>query len=186
MYRKLSSYEEPYLDITNRAIIIGLLIMPIIVYLIALQEMIWHALHWSSMSLPQISVFVVAVLIAINLIVSRLYPRIKLSQNEILVIYVMVSATTSFTSHDNMVCLMGILAHGYWYATPENDWANLFHNYLPDWLVIKNYNAAMYFYKGESNFFIAEYVKSWLPAMFAWSFFDMPTFFYVDLYKRHY
>lgn len=176
MYRK-SSYGELYSDITNRSIIIGLLIMPIIVYLIALQEMIWHALHWSSMSLPQISVFVIAVLIFINLIISRLYPKFKLSQNEMLVIYVMVSATTAFTSHDNMVCLMGILAHGLWYATPENDWANLFHNYLPDWLVIKNYNAAMDFYKGESNFFIAEYVKSWFPVMLSWSFLICLLFF---------
>ena len=82
----------------------------------------------------------------------------------------MLSATFAFTAHDNMVCLMGVLAHGFWYATPENDWANLFHNHLPRWLVVDNPRAAADFYKGESDFFVAEYVKSWLPAMFAWSF----------------
>jgi len=164
-------------DITARSIIIGLLLMPGFVYLVALQEMIWHSLHWSSMSLPQISVFVIAVLVFINFIFKRILHKDVLLQNEILIIYVMLSATLAFTAHDNMVCLMGVLAHGLWYATPENDWANLFHNYLPGSLVVNNSNAARDFYKGESNFFVSEYVKSWLPAMFAWSFLICLLFF---------
>ena len=164
-------------DITARSIIVGLLLMPGFVYLVALQEMIWHALHWSSMSLPQISVFVVAVLVFINFILKQIFRKELLGQNEILIIYIMLSATLAFTAHDNMVCLMGVLAHGFWFATPENDWANLFHNYLPRWLVVDNANAARDFYKGESSFFIAGYVKSWLPAIFAWSFLICLLFF---------
>ncbi|MBD3180864.1 hypothetical protein GF312_01130 [Candidatus Poribacteria bacterium] len=92
-------------------------------------------------------------------------------------IYVMLAATTAFTAHDNMVCLMGVLTHAFWYATPENDWVNLFHNYLPRWLVIDNPRATRDFYKGESNFFIPEYVESWLPVMLAWSFLICLLFF---------
>jgi len=164
-------------DITIRSIVIGLVLMPGFVYLVALQEMIWHALHWSSMSLPQIAVFVVAVLVFINFVLKKIFRRNVLSQNEILVIYVMLCTTLAFTAHDNMVCLMGVLAHGFWYATPENDWANLFHSYLPRWLVVDNPRAARDFYKGESDFFVSEYVASWLPAMLAWSFLLCLLFF---------
>ncbi|MBM3238671.1 hypothetical protein FJZ31_20440 [Candidatus Poribacteria bacterium] len=92
-------------------------------------------------------------------------------------IYVIISATLAFTAHDNMVCLMGILAHGYEYATPENDWANLFHKYLPQWLVIPNPKTAKDFYRGETTFFIGEYVRSWLRPMIAWSFLVCLLFF---------
>ena len=148
--RELVDKRKASSDITIRSIAIGLLLMPGFVYLVALQEMIWHALHWSSMSLPQISVFVVAVLVFINFVLKRFSPRIGLSQNEILIIYIMLCTTLAFTAHDNMVCLMGVLAHGFWYATPENDWANLFHNHLPGWLVVDNAQAARDFYRGES------------------------------------
>lgn len=164
-------------DITIKSIIIGLLLMPGFVYLVALQEMIWHSLHWSSMSLPQIAVFALAIMIFINFIVERLFRRRGLSQNEMLVIYIMLCTTLAFTAHDNMVCLMGVLSHATWFATPENDWANLFQQHLPEWLVVDGLNTARDFYKGESDFFVAEYVKDWLPAMFAWSFLLCLLFF---------
>lgn len=174
MQYKTSNYS----DITTRAIIIGLLLMPVLSYLVALQEMIWHALHWSSMSLPQIAIFIVAILVFINFIASRFFPKRQLlSQNEILVIYVMICTTTAFIAHDNMICLMGVLAHGFWFATPENDWNNIFHGYLPDWLVLKNPDSIRDFYTGESSFFVSAYIKDWLPAMIAWSFLICLLFF---------
>ena len=96
--RELIDKRKASSDITIRSIAIGLLLMPGFVYLVALQEMIWHALHWSSMSLPQISVFVVAVLVFINFILKRFSPKIGLSQNEILIIYIMLCTTLAFTA----------------------------------------------------------------------------------------
>ena len=160
-----------------KAIIFGLLLMPLCVYLVALEEMIWHSLHWSSMSLPQVSVFFLFVLLMLNFLLKRYLPAISFSRGELLMIYVIISATLAFTAHDNMVCLMGVLAHGYEYATPENDWANLFHKYLPQWLVISNPKAAKAFYRGETTFFTSEYVRSWIRPMIAWSFLICLLFF---------
>ena len=129
------------------------------------------------MSLPQLAVFVIAVLTFINFVLGKFLPKTRLSQNEILIIYIMICTTTAFTAHDNMVCLMGVLAHAVWFATPENDWANLFHGHLPEIFVINNPRVAEDFYKGESNFFNLEYIRSWLPPMIAWSFFICLLFF---------
>jgi len=34
-----------------------------------------------------------------------------------------------------------------YFATPENDWLELFHQYIPDWVIVKDSNAARYFYE---------------------------------------
>jgi len=163
--------------ISVKSILFGLALMPLCIYLVALEEMIWHSLHWSSMSLPQISVFFLFVLIFLNLLLKKYVPALAFSRSELLMIYVIISATLSFTAHDNMVCLMGVLAHGYKFATPENDWANLFHRHLPEWLVVSHPEAAEDFYRGETTFFIAEYVSSWFKPMIAWSFLVCLLFF---------
>jgi len=168
---------EPDSRISVKSIIFGLALMPLCIYLVALEEMIWHSLHWSSMSLPQISVFFLFVLIVLNLLLKKYVPFLAFSRSELLMIYVIISATLSFTAHDNMVCLMGVLAHGYKFATPENDWANLFHKHLPQWLVVSNPEAAENFYRGETTFFINEYVRSWARPMIAWSFLVCLLFF---------
>ena len=98
--------------------------MPLCVYLVALEEMIWHSLHWTSMSLPQLSIFFLFVLILLNKVVGRILSREPFSQAELLVVYTTLSATTAFTAHDNLVYIMGIIPHAFFYATPENDWAN--------------------------------------------------------------
>jgi len=163
--------------ISIKSILFGLLLMPLCAYLVALEEMIWHSLHWSSMSLPQISIFFLFVLILINKSVGRLLKREPFSRSELLMVYTVISATLAFTAHDNMVCLMGVLPHATFYATPENDWANLFHTHLPKWLVIRDPNAVKYFYTGESAFWVTGFYRYWIKPAIAWSFLLCLLFF---------
>ncbi|MFP6723376.1 MAG: DUF6785 family protein [Candidatus Poribacteria bacterium] len=163
--------------ISIKSILFGLLLMPLCVYLVALEEMIWHSLHWSSMSLPQISVFFLFVLIIVNKIASRILCKELFSRSELLMIYVIISTTLAFTAHDNMVCLMGVLPHATFFATAENDWINLFYQYLPDWLVIRDDKTAYYFYKGESAFWSTGFYRFWIKPAIAWSFLISLLFF---------
>jgi len=163
--------------ISIKSILFGLLLMPLCVYLVALEEMIWHSLHWSSMSLPQISVFFLFVLIIVNKIASRILCKELFSRSELLMIYVIISTTLAFTAHDNMVCLMGVLPHATFFATAENDWINLFYQYLPDWLVIRDDKTAYYFYKGESAFWSTGFYRFWIKPTIAWSFLISLLFF---------
>ena len=163
--------------ISIKAILFGLFLMPLCVYLVALEEMIWHSLHWSSMSLPQISVFFLFILIVVNKIASRVLSRKLFSRSELLMIYVIISTTLAFTAHDNMVCLMGVLPHSTFFATAENDWINLFYQHLPDWLVIRDDKAVYYFYKGESAFWSTGFYQFWIKPAIAWSFLISLIFF---------
>ncbi|HIM10326.1 TPA: hypothetical protein EYM26_05920 [Candidatus Poribacteria bacterium] len=92
-------------------------------------------------------------------------------------IYVIISTTLAFTAHDNMVCLMGVLPHATFFATAENDWINLFYQYLPDWLVIRDDKTAYYFYKGESAFWSTGFYRFWIKPTIAWSFLISLLFF---------
>ncbi len=77
--------------------------MPINAYWIAMAEMVWHGLHFSATSLPMNVIFILFVLVGINALVEKFKPGWRLTQAELLVIYVMLAATTSFIEHDNMV-----------------------------------------------------------------------------------
>ncbi|MFC1715228.1 DUF6785 family protein [Candidatus Poribacteria bacterium] len=157
-------------EISYRAIVIGILLMPINAYWIAMAEMVWHGLHFSATSLPMNVIFTLFVLVGINALVEKIKPGWRLTQAELLVIYVMLAVTTSFIGHDNMVSLMGVVPHATWFATPENEWNELFSMYLPDWLVVSNNKAAEHFYKGDVNFFASKnIVRYWLGPILSWT-----------------
>ena len=163
--------------ISIKSILFGLLLMPLCAYLVALEEMIWHSLHWTSMSLPQLSIFFLFFLILLNKAAGRILSRDPFSQAELLMIYTTLSATTAYTAHDNMVCMMGVLTHAFFYATPENEWAALFHKHLPDLLVIRDPNTVNFFYRGESSFFASGYYRFWIEPAIGWSFLLAVLFF---------
>jgi len=83
---------------------------------------------------------------------------------------IMLAVTTSFIAHDNMVSLMGVIPHAAWFATPENEWEQLFRLYLPKWLVVDNIRASEYFHKGGINFYTSSnIVKYWLWPILSWT-----------------
>jgi hypothetical protein len=162
--------ERHRADISYRAIILGVLLLPINAYWIAMAEMVWHGLHFSATSLPMNAIFIILFLIPVNILLQKINPRWALTQAEFLVIYVMLAITTSFIAHDNMVSLMGVIPHAAWFATPENEWNQLFRPYLPKWLVVDNMKAAEYFHKGGVNFYLnGNIVKYWLGPIFSWT-----------------
>jgi len=135
-----------------------------------MAEMVWHGLHFSATSLPMNVIFILLVLVPINALVQKLNPRWGLTQAELLVIYVILAVTTSFIGHDNMVSLMGVIPHASWFATPENEWDQLFRAYLPKWLVVDDIKAAEDFYKGGVNFYTSKYIVGhWIAPIFFWT-----------------
>ena len=156
--------------ISYRAIVLGVLIMPINAYWIAMAEMVWHGLHFSATSLPMNVIFILFLLVPVNSLLQKLNPRWALTQAEFLVIYVMLAVTTSFIAHDNMVSLMGVIPHAPWFATPENEWDQLFRTHLPNWLVVNDMKAAEDFYRGGVNFYVKKHIVSqWVAPIFSWT-----------------
>ena len=67
--------------------------------------------------------------------------------------------------------LIPMIPHAFWFATPENEWAELFHRYIPDWIAVKDKDFLVEYYRGESTFYIWEHISGWLTSTFWWGSF---------------
>ncbi|MBM3498941.1 MAG: hypothetical protein FJX74_09750, partial [Armatimonadetes bacterium] len=136
--------------ITPRAIVLGLLLMPVNAYWVTVAEVRWYSLDGSCLPLFITPVFILFCLAVLNLLLNRLRPRQAFSQVELLVVYIMLVIGETLAGHDFVQNLFGVLGHPYRFATPENKWAELFHQYLPNWLVVADESALRGFYEGDA------------------------------------
>ncbi|MGQ9609561.1 MAG: DUF6785 family protein [bacterium] len=114
-------------------------------------------------------VFFMFILVLLNHILWKLKSIRSLSQNELLTIYIMLATSTALNGTDMIKCLVSLVSNGTWYATPENEWDNLFGPYLPEWLTISNRKILKGYYEGQSSLYVSEYLKAWLPRAIVWS-----------------
>ncbi len=154
--------------VTWRAILIGVVLVPVNVYWITVSRGQGAP---TTVSLYFNVIFCVFVLIGLNFIVKVLSPKFTLSQGELLTIYVMLAISSSIAGHDLMRGLSSMLAHPFWYATPENEWADLFHRYIPTWLSVSDKTALTDYFRGESSLYSVENVRLWLKPVLWWTSF---------------
>ena len=99
------------------------------------------------------AVFCLFVLSSLNLLVGKLKPRFAFSQAEFLAVYVMICLASAIAGHGFMQMLVPIMAYPFWFATPENEWREIFWRYIPRWLTIDDMKALEGYYKGESTLY---------------------------------
>ena len=95
-------------------------------------------------------IFILAVLTLLNAASARLLRRPPLHRNELLTIYILLSAACSLPSITFMTILVTTVGHAAWYASPENEWQRLFMERLPDWLYVKD-RSVLRGYNGVSS-----------------------------------
>ena len=71
-----------------------------------------------------------------------------LNRRELLVVYVMMIVASAIPEMGLAEELLPIIAGAFYYATPENQWAELFHPYIKDWLVVRDSEAIQQFFEG--------------------------------------
>lgn len=117
-------------------------------------------------------IFCIFILTGINFILTRFrnsfLQKLALRRGELLTIYVMLAIASSLAGHDVLRVLIPMIPYAFWYATPENDWAALFHRYIPDWMAVKNRAFLTEYYRGEATFYRAEIVEGWLTTTLVW------------------
>lgn len=124
----------------------------------------------------QVSLFYNAVttmliLLGIGLLLRRLNRVFALNRAELLVIYSCISIGAGLAGVDRFLVLMPLISHAQWFATPENDWINLFHLHIPEWLVINNKRVLEGYYYGFSSIYETHNLVAWLPKIFWWTLF---------------
>ncbi len=160
--------SKPSASVSWRSIAIGLILIPINCYWITYIELVQYSAQPTIVSLIFTVVFNVLVLIGFNQVFKRFLPRIALSQGELLVIYVMLSVASATAGHSMMEILVSTLGHAFWFATPENDWKDLFWRYIPEWLVVADKSVLSGYYEGDSTLHTKQHLLGWLTPVLNW------------------
>ena len=147
--------NQPVQRISWKPVLFAVAIIPLNTYWIAITEMVWSGLHFTAASLPLNVIFILFWLVGYNAIARRISPKLAFSQEDLLVSYLILATSSAVSGYDSLVGLMGILPHATWFATPENDWNNLFAGHLPSWLIIREREVVRAFYVGEIDFYAA-------------------------------
>lgn len=163
-----------------RAVLIGLLLLPVNAFWLVQMEMSSGGLALSTWALgpypttfslfANVICFLVLLLVA-NAVVGRWRPQWALSQAELLIIYSMLAIGTSLTSVDFLDVLIPMLGHPTRHATPYNRWEALFMQYLPDWFLVRDEEALTGWYTGMTNPYTARRLLAWLVPLAAWGAF---------------
>lgn len=135
-------------SLTLRAVAIAIVLMPVNCYWIFHTESMWWMQFPTSMSLFFNVVFFILVIAAFNLLLKKILPRMALSEGELLIIYMMLCIATSISALDYMQVLMSLMSHAFWFATPENEWNELFFQHIPTWLTARDMRVLDGYYGG--------------------------------------
>ena len=95
------------------------------------------------------ALFLFFVLVAVaNTAVAAVAPRRALRRTELIVIYVMMVVAAAIPTMGFSEYLLTITTGAQYYATPENEWAELILPFVPAWLVPQDQEAIKWFYEG--------------------------------------
>ena len=164
-------------SLTLRAVVVVLFLVPINCYWIFYTENLWWMQFPTTMSLFFNVVFFLLAIAGPNLLLKKLLPRIALSEGELLIIYMMMCIATSISALDCMQVLMPLMSHAFWFATPENEWAELFWPYMPEWLTVSDLRILNAYYNGEASLYVARYITAWFIPALSWTAFIVVLLF---------
>lgn len=115
---------------TWRAILIGSILLPLNVYWLTVAEMKYGS-QATALPLFIYPVFILFCLVVCNVGLGKLWPTLCLSTGELLTIYVMQVISSSLSAYGMLQDLFAVIVHPYRFASPENEWKNLFFHHIP-------------------------------------------------------
>jgi len=109
-------------------------------------------IHGSYMSIDfstagAVFMFFVIVFI-VNTLLGRIHRSLALTSSELKTVYVMMTVACAISTMGLTAQILPIIAAPYYYALPENSWAEILHPHIKPWLVPQGQMQIKYFYEG--------------------------------------
>jgi len=171
MTKLAKNHNTSEAGVTLRAVFLGLLLIPVNTYFIMDNHLKYWSTLPSTISLIYNVVITLTVLITFNLLLRYFLPNFALKQGEFLTIYIMLSISSAIAGHDMMQTVVPTIPNGFWFATPENEWRELFWRYLPRWLTSDKLSSLKDFYEGETTFYTKTHLQDWSRPIIWWTVF---------------
>ena len=103
----------------------------------------------------------------VNAFLALLHPRLALRREELVVAYIMGIVGCSIPTMGLTEYLLPIISGSMYYASPENEWVQLIHPFIPPWLVPQDAEAVKYFYEGAPRGYALPWA-AWFVPLLAW------------------
>ncbi len=143
--------QKKYFGISVRALIIGITCAIAECLIAPYNDYVIRNVFLAGGHFPVGPFFTLTFLILIvNVILRKINPNYALSHQELITIWCIMIASAGIPSTGMMRYALGPLVGYKYYATPENEWENLFHQYIPQWRVVRDEHAIKSFYEGIS------------------------------------
>ena len=156
--------------ITPRALIIGILLIPIMCLWTEYTEIVAQATDIAAMSLIIAVVFVLFMLLLVNFGLKKYLPRWAFTQAELMYIYIMQTVSIGISGIGMMQFLNTFTGNIFYYGTPENKWKERFLPLVQPWLLPQE-SVTKAFYTGQSTFWRMDHIMGWIQPILVWSLF---------------
>ena len=156
--------------LTVKSFLLALVLIPFNVWWLIQLEVV--RVGYPTIIHPQANViFIIFWLLLIGYVLHKISPQLGISQQELLTVHFMLCIVSCLCSWDMLQILMPIMSYPFRFATPENDWRNLFWRNIPEWLTVSDEKTLLGYYEGDSSLYNLHYLKAWLTPIVAWSSF---------------
>lgn len=157
--------------VTVRAVAIACGLMPFLALWVVTSEMIWESGNSTVLALFYHVTVVLLVLSLLNLLIGRYRPGWMLSPGELMTIYVMLSVAGTMCAADFLQSLIPSIAFPIYHANPQNRWEERILQYLPEWAILTDRDAAASLALGNSSVYDIGILSAWAKPVLFWTFF---------------
>lgn len=138
-------------------------------------------IHGSYMSIDfstAAAIFLFFVLVAIiNMAMGKLNKKLALTSPELKTVYIMMTVACAIPTMGLSAQILPILAAPFYYALPENNWADILHPHIKTWLVPQGQTQIRYFYEGLPAWETEVPWGIWVKPLLIWGIFLMALYF---------
>ena len=160
---------RPPRNFTFRAFFVGGLLAVFLAFACPYTVFLHHTAGMAADFITAGAVFLFFILTGlVNTLLRWLYRPLSLETGELIVVYTMMIVASAIPTWGLMANLLPVLPGAYYYATPENAWAELIQPYIPTWLVPQDALAIKYFYEG-APVGVSTPWEVWLVPLLSWS-----------------
>jgi len=156
---------------TAKTLTIVVFLIPLNCYWVVASEAVYASGSPACIALFSNVIFIVFILVILTLIFKKFLANFGFTQAELLTVYVMLCMATAIAGHGFVQILPPLMGHAFQYATPENEWRELFFRYLPSWLTVSDKDVLKGYYEGNANFYLLDNLKEWSVPLLWWSAF---------------
>ena len=154
-----------------RAVVVGLVLSAFLGVALPYNEMLVKGSRLALSSCTPAAFFLLFVwVLAVNPLLRLCRRSWALGRGELLVVFAMTMVATAVPTRGVTGMLLGMISGPHYYASPENQWAELVLPHIPQWMVVRGPTGLRQFFEGLPSGASAHW-EIWVEPLFAWGLF---------------